>query len=228
MAEKRIRITRDQVLAAAIGLADTDGIEGLTMRKLGRAIGVEAMSLYHHVANKDRLLDAMTDLVFAEIDLPTDTDWRTCMRTRAYSVRAVMGRHPWALRLVGSRTSPGLATVAHHDAVLGVLRRDGFSVALAAHAFSVLDAFIYGFAVQEQSLPFDTEEPPTELAQEILSQFPTDQFPHLAEMTARYLEDNEYNYAQEFTYGLDLILDGLERALAVGGPTYTPERGARE
>ncbi|MBM7774448.1 AcrR family transcriptional regulator [Actinokineospora baliensis] len=228
MAEKRIRLTRDQVLAAAVRLADADGIEGLTMRKLGRALGVEAMSLYHHVANKDQLLDGITDLVYAEIGPPADTGWRDAMRTRAFAVRAAMARHPWALRLVGSRPAPGLATMHHHDAVLGVLRRAGFSLALAAHAFSLLDAYIYGFATQEQSLPFDSGESPTELAQEILAHFPTDQFPYLAEMTARYVQDTDYTYAQEFDYGLDLILDGLERALAVGGPTYTPGGEARE
>ncbi|RLK58488.1 TetR family transcriptional regulator [Actinokineospora cianjurensis] len=224
MVEKRTRLSRDQVLAAGVELADAVGIEALTMRKLGDALDVRAMSLYHHVANKEQLLDGMTDLVFAEIDLLDDTDWRTSMRVRAFSARAAMGRHPWALRLMGSRTTPGEATVRHHDAVLGVLRRAGFPLTLAAHAFSVLDAYIYGFAVQEQSLPFDTEEAPTELAQAILAQFPTDRYPYLAELTARYLEDHDYNYAQEFTYGLDLILDGLERALAVGAAAYTPAR----
>ncbi|GAA3032449.1 TetR/AcrR family transcriptional regulator [Actinokineospora globicatena] len=224
MADKRTRLTREQVLAAGVELADAVGIDGVTMRKLGQALCVEAMSLYHHVANKEQLLDGMTDLVYTEIQLPQDTDWRTAMQVRAHSLRDTLNRHPWALRLVGSRTSPGDATVRHHDAVLGTLRRAGFPLALAAHAFSVLDAYIYGFAVQEQALPFDSEEAPTELATAILAQFPTNQYPYLAELTARYAEDTGYAYVQEFTFGLDLILDGLERALAVGAPPYTPAR----
>ena len=127
------------------------------MRKLAQELGVEAMSLYHHVANKDDILDGIVDVVFSEIDLPTnDIDWRAAMRQRAISARQALRRHPWATGLMESRSTPGPATLRHHDAVLGILRNAGFSIELAAHAFSVLDSYVYGFALQESSLPFQT------------------------------------------------------------------------
>jgi AcrR family transcriptional regulator len=209
----RPRLSRDRVLRAATGLADAGGIESLTMRRLGEELGVEAMSLYRHVANKVDLLDGMIDGVFAEIDLPSGrTDWRTAMRQRAISVRAVMSRHPWATGLMESRTTPGPATLRHHDAVIGTLRGAGFSIALAAHAFSALDSYIYGFALQEASLPFDTAEETTELAQAILARMSPDAYPHLTEMATEHVLRPGYDYGDEFEFGLDLILDGLQQA----------------
>jgi len=170
------------------------------------------MSLYNHVANKEDLLDGMIDVVFAEIDLPTGwADWRAAMRQRAISARRVLSRHGWAIGLMESRTSPGPATLRHHDAVIGCLRDAGFSIELAAHAFSVLDSYIYGFALQERSLPFPTPEQTAGLAQDILASFPADRYPHLAELTARHVLQPGYDYGDEFEFGLDLILDGLER-----------------
>ena len=189
------------------------------MRRLGEELGVEAMSLYKHVANKEDLLDGMTDGVFAEIELPDrTTDWRTAMRRRAISVRAVLARHPWATPLMQSRTTPGPATMRHHDTVIGALRGAGFPVALAAHAFSALDSYIYGFALQQRSLPFETGEQAAELADAILARFPADDYPHLAELTVQHVLQPGYDYGHEFEFGLDLILDGLERAL--GSATY--------
>jgi AcrR family transcriptional regulator len=154
------------VLRAAVALADESGIESLTMRKLGEALGVEAMSLYYHVASKEALLDGMVDLVFSEIDLPTaGADWKSAMRRRAISARGVLSRHPWAIGLMDSRSTPGPATLQHHDAVIGCLRGAGFPVALPAHAFAVLDSYIYGFTLQETSLPFDSPEETAEVAQ---------------------------------------------------------------
>jgi AcrR family transcriptional regulator len=209
----RIRLTRERVLQAAVALADASGSESLSMRKLGEAVGVEAMSLYHHVANKDDLLDGMIDVVFGEIELPSDCDdWTSAMRQRALSARQVLARHGWAIRFMESRTSPGPATLRHHDAVLGCLRNAGFSVQLAAHAFSVLDSYIYGFALQERSLPFDTPRQTAELAQEMLARFPVNEYPHLAEVTTEHVLQPGYDYGNEFAFGLDLILGGLERA----------------
>ena len=208
----RIPLTRERVLHAAVALADASGSETLSMRKLGEALGVEAMSLYNHVANKEDLLDGMIDVVFAEIDLPTGwADWRAAMRQRAISARRVLSRHGWAIGLMESRSSPGRATLRHHDAVIGCLRDAGFSIELAAHAFSVLDSYIYGFALQERSLPFPTPEQTADLAQDILASFPADRYPHLAELTARHVLQPGYDYGDEFEFGLDLILDGLER-----------------
>jgi AcrR family transcriptional regulator len=200
------------VLHVAVALADESGSESLSMRKLGEAVGVEAMSLYHHVANKDDLLDGMIDVVFGEIELPSDCgDWMVAMRQRALSARRVLARHGWAIRFMESRTSPGPATLRHHDAVLGCLRHAGFSVGLAAHAFSVLDSYIYGFALQERSLPFDSPQHTAELAQDLLGRFSVDEYPHLAELTTELVLQPGYDVADEFEFGLDLILDGLQR-----------------
>jgi len=201
------------MLHAAVALADESGSESLSMRKLGEAVGVEAMSLYHHVANKDDLLDGMINVVFSEIELPSDCeDWKGAMRQRALSARRVLARHGWAIRFMETRTSPGAATLRHHDAVLGCLRNAGFSIALAAHAFSLLDSYIYGFALQERNLPFDTPQQTTELAQEILARFPVNEYPHLAELTTEHVRQPGYDYGNEFAFGLDLILEALERA----------------
>jgi AcrR family transcriptional regulator len=214
----RIPLSRERVLHAAVALADESGSESLSMRKLGEAVGVEAMSLYHHVANKDDLLDGMIDVVFGEIELPSDGgDWKRAMRQRALSARRVLARHGWAIRFMESRTSPGPATLHHHDAVLGCLRNAGFSVRLAAHAFSVLDSYIYGFALQERSLPFDTPQQTAELAQDLLARFPLDEYPHLAELTTEHVLQPGYDYGDEFEFGLDLILEGLERAGSATG-----------
>jgi len=213
MAADRVRLSRDRVLNAAVAFADERGIETLSMRKLGDALGVEAMSLYNHVANKDELLDGMVDVVFGEIGLPAgDVDWKTAMRRRAVSARQVLARHRWAIGLMESRTSPGPATLRHHDVVIGCLRAAGFSVEMAAHAFSLLDSYIYGFALQEASLPFDTAEKTAEVAEMILARMQPDQYPHLTELAVEHVLKPGYDYGNEFEYGLDLILDGLERA----------------
>lgn len=223
----RVPLTRDRVLHAAVALADESGSESLSMRKLGEAVGVEAMSLYHHVANKEDLLDGMIDVVFAEIALPSaGEDWKTAMRQRALSARRVLSHHGWAIGFMESRSSPGQATLRHHDAVLGCLRGAGFSVELAAHAFSVLDSYIYGFALQERSLPFHTPQETVELAESILAGVPADDYPHLAELTTQHVLQPGYDYGNEFEFGLDLILDGLERTSDVtAGQTVPPPNG---
>ena len=211
----RIPLTRERVLRAAVALADESGSESLSMRKLGEAVGVEAMSLYNHVANKEDLLDGMIDVVFGEIDLPSGGEqWKAAMRQRAISARRVLSRHGWAIGFMESRSSPGPATLRHHDAVIGCLRDAGFSIELAAHAFSVLDSYIYGFALQERSLPFHTPEETAELAQDIFSAIPADEYPHLAELTSQHVLRPGYDYGNEFEFGLDLILDGLESTSA--------------
>ena len=210
----RTPLSRERILVTALALADTSGIESLTMRKLGEAVGVEAMSLYNHVPSKGDLLDGLINLVFSEIELPSAADsWKTAMRQRAISARAVLSRHRWAIGLMESRTTPGPATLRHHNAVIGCLRQAGFPVELAAHAYSVLDSYIYGFALQEASLPFDTRQETSELAQAIVAQFPAEEYPHLAEFTFEHVLQPGYEYGREYEFGLDLILDGLERAL---------------
>jgi AcrR family transcriptional regulator len=213
--EPRLPLTRERVLAAAVALADRGGIGSLSMRKLAQELGVEAMSLYHHVANKDDILDGLVDVVFGEIDLPSGEEgWRAAMRRRAISAREALRRHPWATGLMESRPTPGAANLRHHDAVLGVLRGAGFSVELAAHAYSLLDSYIYGFALQEASLPFHTPEEAAQVAQAIMAEFPASEYPHLTEIAVDHVLQPGYDYGNEYLFGLDLILDGLERALA--------------
>ena len=209
----RIPLSRDRVLHAAVAFADEHGVASLSMRKLGEILGVEAMSLYNHVANKSELLDGMVDLVFSEIGLPpVGSDWKTAMRQRAVSARQVLSRHRWAIGLMESRASPGPATLRHHDAVIGSLRAADFSVDMAAHAFSVLDSYIYGFALQEASLPFGNAEETVELAETILEHLPPDEYPHLSELTVEHVLRPGYDYGAEYEFGLELILDGLDRA----------------
>lgn len=209
----RPRLSRDRVIAAGVALADESGIGALSMRKLGERLGVEAMSLYKHVGNKDDLLDGMVDGVFDEFELPADQpDWRAVMRHRAVSVRAALQRHPWAVPLMQSRSNPGPQTLSHLDAVIGLLRDAGFSVVLTAHALSVVDAYVYGFAMQERALPFDTEERSTELIEQILAAMPADRWPHLVEFSREHVLKPGYDYGKEFAWGLDVVLDGLQQA----------------
>ena len=213
--EPRLPWTRGQLLHAAVDLADKAGIESVSMRKLSQELGGAPMSLYNHVSNKEDLIDGMIDAVFAEIELPTgEQGWKTAMRRRAVSVRAVLSRHPWAIALMQSRRTPGPATLRHHDAVLGCLRDAGFSLQLAAHAFAALDSYIYGFALQERSLAFGTPEETSELARAFLLQFPTKEYPRLAELTLEHVLQPGYDYGDEYEFGLDLLLDGIERNLA--------------
>ena len=211
-AERRVPLTRERVLQAAIERADQGGLEALTMRKLGQELGVEAMALYHHFANKDDLVDGMVDLVFGEIDLPDGgPDWRMAMRKRAISVRDALLRHRWAIGLMESRRTPGPANLRHHDAVIGSLRAGGFDIAMAAHAYSLLDSYIYGFALTKMNLPFETSEDVGEVAQTMLEPFPAGEYPHLMEILTDHVMQPGYDYGDEFEYGLDLILDGLAK-----------------
>ena len=210
-------LTLDRILTSAMEMADHDGLGALTMRRLAKSLGVEAMSLYYHVANKDDLLDGMVDRVFAEVELPShDVDWRTAMRQRANSQRAAMLRHPWAISVMESRTSPGPATLRHHDAVLGRCRAAGFSVEMSAHAFSLIDSFIYGFVLQEITLPF-TDDNVEEMVEQIISHLPREEYPHLTELTVEHVTQAGYSYGAEFDFGLEIILAGLE-ATAAGQP----------
>jgi len=209
---RRVPLTRERVLEAAMKLADGGGIEALSMRKLGRALGVEAMALYYHFANKERVIDGIVDLVFGEIDLPAaGTDWKAAMRQRAISVRDALLRHRWAIGLMESRTNPGPANLRHHDAVIGCLRAAGFDMAAAATAYSLLDAYVYGFALTKMNLPFDTTTDIAEMAETMLEPFPAGEYPNLAAFISEHAMKPGYDFADEFEIGLDVILDGLER-----------------
>jgi AcrR family transcriptional regulator len=199
------------VLRAALALADKSGLDSLSMRNLGLKLGVEAMSLYNHVANKDDILDGIVDLVFSEIALPAKgAAWKPAMRKRAISAHEALLRHPWAPSLMQSRTKPGPSTMRHHDSVLGTLRSSGFTLVMAAHAFSVIDGYVYGFALQQINVPLQSREQVAEVGEAILRQL-GGEYPHLAEMITKHAMKPGYDYAKEFEFGLDLILDGLER-----------------
>ena len=213
----RRRLTRALVLRAAVALADREGLARLSMRRLGDQLGIEAMSLYNHVGSKEDLLDGMVDLVFADIGMPpVNRDWRSALRERALRTRDALTRHRWAIGLMESRGTPGPATVRHHDAVLGRLRKAGFSIAGAAHSYSVLDSYVYGFALTQLNLPYRTPEEGVKVAEQILEQLPRDELPNLAELLDVYARQPGYAYADEFEYGLDLVLDGLARLRSKG------------
>jgi AcrR family transcriptional regulator len=211
--EQRARLTRQRVLETAVSVADTDGLDGLTMRRLGEELGVEAMSLYRHVANKGDLLNGMVDAVFAEVELPSHTDdWKTALRQRSASLRDMLKRHPWANGLMDSAATPGAATLRHHDRVLGTFRNAGFSIPMTAHALAVLDSYVYGFAKQDRALPFDTEDEAAAMGQVFLGHLPANDYPYLHEFTARHVLQPGYSFGKEFEPGLDLVLDALEHA----------------
>lgn len=200
-----------RVVAEAITLADREGVDGLSMRRLAGVLGAGAMSLYHYVANKEELLDAMVDVVFAEIELPSErADWRAAMRARSVSAREVLARHPWAIGLLDSRTTPGAAHLRHREAVTACFRKAGFSVLMATHASWLLDSYVYGFALQEASVPFDGADDLSDVVEDVyLPQLPPEQFPYLNESAAELVAVG-YDPTQEFAFGLDLILDALE------------------
>jgi AcrR family transcriptional regulator len=204
----REALSRERIVDAAAAVADEHGLAGVSMRTVGKHLGVEAMSLYHHISGKEQLLDELADWVFRRVELPApDAGWRDGMRERARSARAVLAAHPWGLALVESRRAPGPAVLTHHDAVLGCLRRDGFSVRSAAHAFSVIDAYVYGFVLTEQRLPFEPDERVEDYVAELA--LPTGEYPYLMEMAGEMIVGQDYAFGDEFEHGLELILDGL-------------------
>lgn len=208
----RPALSAERIVDAAVRVADEGGLSRVSMRNVAAELGVEAMSLYHHVANKEALLDGLADWVFTRIDLPVPDDpWRAAMRDRAGSARRVLAAHPWALGLIESRT-PGPALLAHHDAVLGCLRANGFTVPMATHAFSAIDAYVYGFVLTEQTMPFAAGQE-REYAAGIEEHLPADRYPHLAETLREQVIDPGFAFSDEFDFGLELILDGLERRL---------------
>lgn len=210
----RTPLNRERVLTAAIEVADEHGVDAITMRAVASRLGVEAMSLYNHVANKDDILDGMLDLAIAELDLPADAhSWREAMRRRAVSAREVFGRHPWMPRLMDSRESSGPARLRYADWVLGTLMEAGFSEVGASHAFSLLDSYIYGFGIQQFNFSADGDVSPEEMAEAILAIIPAEEYPYLHRMASHAMREG-YDAEGDFNFGLEIILDGLERVLA--------------
>jgi AcrR family transcriptional regulator len=215
--EPRVPLGRERVLAAAVTLADERGLEALTMRELGLRLGVEAMSLYNHVANKDDVLDGMVDLVVGEVDLPEDAaDWKEAMRRRAVSAQAVFSRHPWVSALIDSRESSGPARLRYFEWVIGTLRRAGFSLEMTVRAFSLLDSYVYGFGRQQLNVSTGGDVDPAAMAEAFLRALPADEFPYLRELVVDYALAAGHDEGADFEFGLGLILDGLERLLESG------------
>jgi AcrR family transcriptional regulator len=223
--QSRAPLNRERVLRAAVALADEEGIESLTMRELGLRLGVEAMSLYNHVANKDDILDGMVDLVVSEIDLPPGAvGWKDAMRRRAISAQAVFSIHPWASSLIDSRESSGPGRLHYFDWVLGTLRRAGFTLEIAFRAFSVLDSYVYGFGRQQLNMSAGPDIKPEEIAETFLQAIPADEYPDLREMVVEYAMKSGYDEDADFEFGLDLILNGLQRLL--DPPTHSTGRSS--
>jgi AcrR family transcriptional regulator len=213
-AKRRTPLSRERVLHTAIALADERGLAELTMRKLAKELDVEAMSLYNHVANKGDLLDGMIDIVFSEIDAPiVSGDWKLELRKRAVSTRQALLRHQWAVGEMEGRSAHGPNNLHIHNAVLGSLRAAGFSIAMTVHAMSVQDAYIYGFALQQTDMTPETPEDFAAVAQQQMVDYADalSDYPHLVEVVGGYVATAGYDYDSEFLFGLDVILDGLER-----------------
>lgn len=213
-AQPRRRLSRERVLHAAIAHADAGGLEALTMRTLAEMLEVTPMALYRHVASKDDLIDGMVDIVFGEVGVVAGGgDWKTAMRRRAVAVREAMARHRWAIGLMGSRRHPGPANLRHHDAVLGRLRAAGFSIEMAAHAYSLLDSYIYGSALTEVGLKLVATAEVAEVAETVRIPLSANEYPNLVEFINERAPMVGYDHGEKFEYGLDVILDGLEMAL---------------
>lgn len=211
---RRPALTHERIIDAAVRVADRSGLAQLSMRNVAQELGVEAMSLYHHLDGKHALLDGLANWAFTQIELPDPRQpWRRAMCERAEAARRVLALHPWTLGLIESRRSPGTALLRHHETVLACLRNNGFPVALAMHAFSAIDAYVYGFVLTELNLPFGTGENAEEFVAEIRELLPADKYPHLVEMISEQVLGKDYAYGDEFAFGLELLLDGLERHL---------------
>jgi len=209
----RSPLNRSQVLAAAAEIADERGIGAVTMREVASRLGVEAMSLYNHVANKDDILDGMVDLVIEQVELPSDVNgWREAMRRRAVSAHQVFALHPWLPMLIDSRETSGPSRMLYLDWVIETLVTAGFSLEGAACAFSLLDSYIYGFGIQQFNMSADVDASPEEMAEAILASIPVEKYPYLHRMASHAMESG-YDAEADFGVGLELILDGLERIL---------------
>ena len=210
----RAPLNLERALQVALVVADDDGLEAVTMRRLARELGVEAASLYHHVNGKNQILDGLVDIVAAEIDRPMPTtDWRAAISERAHNTRARLRRHPWAVSLMASRTSPGPATLGLLETGIRCFREGGFSVPQAAHAISVVDSYVHGFVLQEVNLPFRDESELAAMTGAIMETFPASEFPYLFEMTVEHVLKPGYDYGKEFDSGLKVVLEGVAALL---------------
>jgi AcrR family transcriptional regulator len=214
----RETLTRDRIMRGALAVADAGGLAALTIRSLATELGVKPMAVYHYVANKDEILDGLVDQVFSEIEPPSpDGEWRDEIGRRMVSAREALRRHPWAIALMESRSTPGPASLSRHEATLATLRQGGFTVAAAAHAYALIDSYVYGFAVQETSLPIGKPEDMGEVAREIMETFEGGAYPYMTEIATEHVMQPGYDFGDEFEIGRELVLDALEVLRTRGG-----------
>lgn len=215
---ERAPLSRDRVLDGAMAIADAGGIGSLTIRSLAQELGVKPMSVYHYVANKDEIIDGIVDRVYGEMELPAaEGEWRAEMHRRCTSTREVLGRHPWAIPLLQSRTAPGPATLHHHEAVIACLRGAGLSVEMTAHALALIDSYVFGFALSEAALPIHGPEAVPEIAEAIMQRFATGAYPHLLEFSTEHVMKPGYDFGEEFEFGLGVVLDAFAGRAMVRG-----------
>ena len=222
-------LSRDEILRGALAVADKGGFDSLSMRNLAQHLGTAPMSLYRHVANKEDLLDDMIDIVFSEVPFRSDGNWRSAMRQRAISMHDALRRHPWAIGEMESRRRAGPANLRYHNDTMACLLEDaGFSFSMAVHAYSVMDSYIYGFAQQEKALPTDIPVEAEVRRDAVLDANPdyAEKYPYLAQIPIE-LRKIDYDFSQEFEFGLDLILDAIER-MRYGQSASTPNRPSRK
>lgn len=210
-----LALSRTRILRSALELADREGLEGVSMRKVAQGLGVQAMSLYNHVANKEDLIDGMVELVVGEMAVPqVDQGWKGEMRRRAIVAHTVLLRHPWAAIALMSRVNVGPMMLRYIDATLGCLHAGGFSLVMADHAWNAMDSHIYGFTMQELKFPFEPEDY-AEAAKMGMGLVPAELYPHMHGLTIEVME-RRYDGLHDFEFGLEMVLDGLERRLATG------------
>jgi AcrR family transcriptional regulator len=211
MARRRAPLSRDRVLEAAVAMADEHGIEAVTMRRLAKALGVEAMSLYNHIAGKDELLDAMADLVMAEFELTSTGDWEADLRALAASAHDALLRHPWAPSLIMSPPRVLDARMTYMEFLLGTLRDAGFSAELTYRGYHAVDSHILGFTMWQLGHRMPAGPIPEHMSS-FLENFPYDTFPHVGEHIRQHLADESPDATvSEFDFGLELILEGLKQ-----------------
>ncbi len=212
------QLSRDRIIRTAVAVADKGGLDRLSMREVAQELGSAPMSLYRHLSNKDDLLDGMVDVVFSEMYAPAIAgDWKPELRRRGISAREALRRHPWAVGQMEGRMHPGPASARHHNATMGCLREAGFPFRHAVHAYNLLDSYTYGFALQENTLPFETPEQSAEMAKATIADLGST-YPYLVEVMDEF-DKKGFDHTEEFEFGLNLILDGLERHLHLAGRT---------
>jgi len=198
------RLTAERVIDGAMELADEIGIDRFTIRRLATTLQTKPMTIYHHLPNKEAIIDGIIDRVFSEISLPElDSPWRDAIALRAGSMREV-----------DSRTSHGKAGLLHHETMIGCLRNAGFSTKMIGHAMVLLDSYVYGFALQEAALPATSGDELVELAEDMMMPFDPGEYPNLVEFATEQVMSGEYDFADEFEFGLNLILDAFETQVA--------------